>query len=163
MAKLPKLLVNYKSVQHQEQLIPKKNCCNGQTAEASGMVDYQHVVAVHADAARKRERNWAEAEEPPFEKRGFMDVDQKEVIMILPPLFSPKDMLENIVFRPSTILSSKKKQEGVVQYSTEVDLEPGLAIDFNIRDTLLIAFYFSAGFNVYFFPTSKSHYASRSY
>ncbi|XVF10125.1 hypothetical protein REPUB_Repub07fG0156000 [Reevesia pubescens] len=80
-----------------------------------GMVDYQHVVAVHADAARKRKRNWAEAEEPTFEKRGFMDVDQEDVMMILPPLFSPKDMPENIVLRPSTILSSKKKQEGVVQ------------------------------------------------
>ncbi|EOY23640.1 Transcription factor IIIC, subunit 5, putative isoform 2 [Theobroma cacao] len=99
-----------------------------------GMADYQHVLAVHADAARKRKRNWAEAEEPPFEKGGFMDVDQEDVMMILPPLFSPKDMPENIVLRPSTILSSKKKQEGVVQNTAEVDLEPGLAIDFNIKE-----------------------------
>ncbi|KAL4631840.1 hypothetical protein ACB092_04G006600 [Castanea dentata] len=31
-----------------------------------GMVDYQHVVAVHADAARRKKRNWAEVEEPHF-------------------------------------------------------------------------------------------------
>ncbi|XVE64452.1 hypothetical protein DITRI_Ditri07aG0101700 [Diplodiscus trichospermus] len=99
-----------------------------------GMADYQHVLAVHADAARKRKRNWVEAEEPSFEKGGFMDVDQDDVMMILPLLFSPKDMPENVVLRPSTLLSSKQKQEGVVEHSAEVDLEPGLAIDFNIKD-----------------------------
>ena len=31
-----------------------------------GMVDYQHVVAVHADVARRKKRNWAEVEEPHF-------------------------------------------------------------------------------------------------
>ncbi|XP_039045323.1 transcription factor tau subunit sfc1-like, partial [Hibiscus syriacus] len=99
-----------------------------------GMADYQHVLPVHADVARKRKRNWEEAEEPSFEKGGFMDVDQEDVMMILPPLFSPKDIPENVVLRPSTILSSKKKQEGVAQFSAEVDLEPGLAIDFNIKE-----------------------------
>ncbi|KAE8721640.1 Transcription factor IIIC, subunit 5, putative isoform 2 [Hibiscus syriacus] len=85
-----------------------------------GMADYQHVLPVHADDARKRKRNWEEAEEPSFEKGGFMDEDQGDVMMILPPLFSPKDIPENVVLRPSTILSSKKKQEGVVQFSAEV-------------------------------------------
>lgn len=33
-----------------------------------GMVDYQHVVAVHADAARRKKRNWTEMEEPHFGK-----------------------------------------------------------------------------------------------
>ncbi|KAK8583523.1 hypothetical protein V6N13_108876 [Hibiscus sabdariffa] len=112
-----------------------------------GMADYQHVLPVHADAARKRKRNWEETEEPSFEEGGFMDVDQEDVMMILPPLFSPKDIPENVVLRPSTIVSSKKKQEGVVQFNAEVDLEPGLAIDFNIKDILLIAFYLSAGFS----------------
>ena len=27
-----------------------------------GMVDYQHVPAVHADVARKKKRNWADVE-----------------------------------------------------------------------------------------------------
>lgn len=31
-----------------------------------GMADYQHVVPVHADVARRKKRNWAEVEEPHF-------------------------------------------------------------------------------------------------
>ncbi|MBA0583767.1 hypothetical protein Gorai_014611 [Gossypium raimondii] len=85
-----------------------------------GMADYQHVLPVHANAARKRKGNWVEAEETSFEKGGFMDVDQEDVMMILPPLFSPKDMPENVVLRPSTILSSKKNQEVAVHYSAQV-------------------------------------------
>ena len=27
-----------------------------------GMVDYQHVLPVHADVARRKKRNWAEVE-----------------------------------------------------------------------------------------------------
>ncbi|PPE02926.1 hypothetical protein GOBAR_DD00048 [Gossypium barbadense] len=164
--------------------ISKKKCSNRQTAEAS-MADYQHVLPVHANAARKRKGNWVEAEETSFgeafmviastcscseimlclislftfvncltEKGGFMDVDQEDVMMILPPLFSPKDMPENVVLRPSTILSSKKNQEVAVHYSAQVDLEPGLAIDFNIKDILLISFYLSAGF-IFCFPILK--------
>lgn len=30
------------------------------------MADYQHVVAVHADVARRKKRNWTEVEEPKF-------------------------------------------------------------------------------------------------
>ncbi|MFQ6626297.1 hypothetical protein Gotur_005455 [Gossypium turneri] len=116
-----------------------------------GIADYQHVLPVHANAARKRKGNWVEAEETSFgeafmviastcscseimfclislftfvncltEKGGFMDVDQEDVMMILPPLFSPKDMPENVVLRPSTILSSKKNQEVAVHYSAQV-------------------------------------------
>ena len=29
-----------------------------------GMFDYQHVIPVHADVARRRKRNWSELEEP---------------------------------------------------------------------------------------------------
>ncbi|PPR85262.1 hypothetical protein GOBAR_AA35430 [Gossypium barbadense] len=134
--------------------ISKKKCSNRQTAEASRMADYQHVLPVHANAARKRKGNWVEAEEASFEKGGFMDVDQEDVMMILPPLFSPKDMPENVVLRPSTILSSKKNQEVAVHYSAQVDLEPGLAIDFNIKDILLISFYLSSGF-IFCFPILK--------
>lgn len=31
-----------------------------------GMADYQHVVPVHADIARRKKRNWSELEEPLF-------------------------------------------------------------------------------------------------
>lgn len=29
---------------------------------SEGMVDYQHVLAVHADVTRRKKRNWAEVE-----------------------------------------------------------------------------------------------------
>ncbi|KAF3680398.1 putative general transcription factor 3C polypeptide 5-like isoform X3 [Capsicum annuum] len=91
----------------------------------NGMVDYQHVLAVHADVARRKKRQWAEVEPKfgqPFshyscnikmweilyfdtlflslllvEKGGLMDVDQEDLMILLPPLFSSKDMPDNIV------------------------------------------------------------------
>lgn len=99
----------------------------------SGMADYQHVLAVHADAARRKKRNWDEVE-PNFEKSSLMDVDQEDLMIVPPPFFSLKDMPENIMLKPSGILSSKKKQEGVVQQRWEMEIEPCLAIDFNIKD-----------------------------
>ncbi|GLT92811.1 hypothetical protein SLE2022_106270 [Rubroshorea leprosula] len=122
----------------------KSNLCADIVARVSeayhfdGMVDYQHVLAVHADAARRRKRNWAETEEPFFKKDGFMDMDEEDVMMLLPPLFSLKDVPENIVLRPSSTLSSKKKQEQVMQHCSEMQIERALAIDFNIKDILLI-------------------------
>ncbi|KAG6732938.1 hypothetical protein I3843_01G194500 [Carya illinoinensis] len=100
-----------------------------------GMVDYQHVVAVHADVAKRRKkRNWAEMEDPHFEKGGLMDVDQEDVMILLPPLFSLKDMPENLALRPPPTLSSKTKQDEVVQQDWKMDMEPVLAIDFNIKE-----------------------------
>ncbi|KAK9947270.1 hypothetical protein M0R45_002904 [Rubus argutus] len=85
-----------------------------------GMVDYQHVIAVHADAARKRKRNWVETEEPHFDRGGLMDVDQEDVMILLPPLFAPKDVPDNLVLKPSGTLSVKKNQEEPVQHQLEI-------------------------------------------
>ncbi|KAK0606522.1 hypothetical protein LWI29_000121 [Acer saccharum] len=102
-----------------------------------GMADYQHVVAVHADVARRKKRNWTEVEQPLSGKDGLKKLDEDDVMMLLPPLFSPKDVPENVVLRPSVIPSSRKK-EGVVQNSVKTDIESGLAIDFNIKDILCL-------------------------
>ncbi|KAA8550144.1 hypothetical protein F0562_001840 [Nyssa sinensis] len=99
----------------------------------NGMVDYQHVLAVHVDVSRKKKRNWADVE-PQFGKGGLMDVDQEDLMILVPPLFSPKDVPEKVVMKPSVTVSSKKKQEGVVQQRWEMDIEPSLAIDFNIKE-----------------------------
>ncbi|KAH9717982.1 transcription factor IIIC subunit 5 [Citrus sinensis] len=85
-----------------------------------GMADYQHVVAVHADVARRKKRNWTEVEEPQFEKGGLIDLDEDDVMMILPPLFAPKDVPENLVLRPSVIPSSLKKEARVEQNISEI-------------------------------------------
>lgn len=99
----------------------------------NGMVDYQHVLAVHADVARRRKRKWAEVE-PQFEKGGLMDVDQEDLMILVPPLFSIKDVPEKVALKPSVDMSSKRKQEGVVQHRWEMEIEPSLAIDFNIKE-----------------------------
>lgn len=99
----------------------------------NGMVDYQHVLGVHADVARKKKRNWDDVE-PQFEKHGLIDADQEDLMILLPPLFSLKNIPENVVLKPSMYVSLKKKQEGVVQHRWEMDIEPSLAIDFNIKD-----------------------------
>lgn len=97
----------------------------------NGMVDYQHVLAVHADVARRKKRQWAEVE-PKFEKGGLMDVDQEDLMILLPPLFSSKDTPDNIVLKSCTSVGSKRKQEG--RYNWEREMEPSLAIDFTIKE-----------------------------
>ncbi|KAF7132871.1 hypothetical protein RHSIM_Rhsim09G0003800 [Rhododendron simsii] len=62
----------------------------------NGMVDYQHVLSVHADVARRKKRNWADME-PQFEKGGLMDVDQEDLMILVPPLFSIKDVPEKVI------------------------------------------------------------------
>ncbi|KAK3204528.1 hypothetical protein Dsin_018574 [Dipteronia sinensis] len=105
-----------------------------------GMADYQHVVAVHADVAWRKKRNWTEVEQPLSGKDGLKKLDEDDAMMLLPPLFSPKDVPENVVLRPSVIPSSRKK-EGVVQNSCKTDIESGLAIDYNIKDILCLVCY----------------------
>ncbi|XP_076945966.1 uncharacterized protein LOC143617223 [Bidens hawaiensis] len=99
----------------------------------NGMADYQHVLAVHADVARKKKQNWADVE-PQFEKHGLIDADQEDLMILLPPLFSIKNTQENLVLKPSIYASLKKKQEATVQHRWEMDIEPSLAIEFNIKD-----------------------------
>ncbi|KAL2507207.1 Transcription factor IIIC [Forsythia ovata] len=101
------------------------------------LIIFTHVLAVHADVARRRKRKWAEVE-PQFEKGGLMDVDQEDLMILVPPLFSIKDVPEKVALKPSVDLSSKKKQEGVVQHRWEMEIEPSLAIDFNIKDILFL-------------------------
>ncbi|KAI3929253.1 hypothetical protein MKX01_006489 [Papaver californicum] len=102
-----------------------------------GMVDYQHVLAVHAEVSRRKKRQWADVE-PKFEKGGLMDIDQEDLMMLVPPLFSPKDEPGDLALKSLTALTSKKKLEAVVQQRWEMEIEPCLAIDFDIEDILLI-------------------------
>ncbi|KZV48529.1 general transcription factor 3C polypeptide 5-like [Dorcoceras hygrometricum] len=62
----------------------------------NGMVDYQHVLAVHADNARRKKKIWDEVE-PRFRKGGFLD--HEDLMMLVPPLFSTKDLPENVVLK----------------------------------------------------------------
>ncbi|MED6171476.1 hypothetical protein PIB30_041062 [Stylosanthes scabra] len=107
--------------------IPEAYCFNG-------MFDYQYVVPVHAEVARRKKRNRSELEEPHLDEGGLMDVDHEDIMLIVPPLFAPKDMAENLVLRPPATSSSKRRQEEIVQPHLEMDTEPVLAIDFEIKE-----------------------------
>ncbi|KAK3035403.1 hypothetical protein RJ639_032931 [Escallonia herrerae] len=104
--------------QVQEDLFADITARVSEAYQFNGMADYQHVLAVHADVARKRKRNWADLE-PQFEKGSLLDVDQEDLMILVPPIFSPKDIPENVVLKPSVDVSLKKKQEGVVQHRWE--------------------------------------------
>ncbi|KAK1317428.1 hypothetical protein QJS10_CPA05g02360 [Acorus calamus] len=85
----------------------------------NGMVDYQYVLPVHATKSRRRKRESDETE-PRFEEGGLMDIDQDDVMMLLPPFFSLKDSPGKLVLNPSMISTSKKIQSGVVKHPWEI-------------------------------------------
>ncbi|XP_051149413.1 uncharacterized protein LOC127264081 [Andrographis paniculata] len=98
-----------------------------------GMVDYQHVLPVHADVTRRKKRNWAEVDSN-FESRSLIDVEQEDLMILLPPLFSLKDIPEKVVLKPSGDPGLRKKQDEAVQQNSEMEIEQCLAIDFNIKE-----------------------------
>ncbi|KAI4340053.1 hypothetical protein MLD38_024927 [Melastoma candidum] len=102
----------------------------------TGMADYQHVVAVHADIARKKKRKGREPGQHYFEKYGPSNFGCDDVMMLVPPLFSPKDAPTTVVlnYRPS-MSSSRKKLDGDGKLN-EVLGERSLALDFKIEDIL---------------------------
>ncbi|GAB4825768.1 hypothetical protein Ancab_008643 [Ancistrocladus abbreviatus] len=109
----------------------------------NGMADYQHVLAIHADVGRRTRRSWAMVEGQSFgsecslqfAKKGTpFNMGEDNLMVLMPQLFALKDFPENLVLRPSSTLSSKKKHEGVVQHRWEMEIEPSLAIDFNIKE-----------------------------
>lgn len=59
-----------------------------------GMADYQYVLAVHADMAKTKKRKRVEVQRPKQEQ------EDNELMMLVPPLFSLKDMPDEIVLRP---------------------------------------------------------------
>ncbi|CAA0819999.1 Transcription factor IIIC- subunit 5 [Striga hermonthica] len=102
----------------------------------NGMVDYQHVLAVHAGVTRRKKRDWAEVE-PQLEEVGLLDVNQDDLMILVPPLFSKKDVPEKVVLKTYGDPSSKKKQEEPVQPRWGMEIEQCLAIDFHIKDILI--------------------------
>ncbi|KAL3619231.1 hypothetical protein CASFOL_036801 [Castilleja foliolosa] len=76
----------------------------------NGMVDYQHVLPVHADVTRRKKRNWSEVE-PQLEKVGLLDANLEDLMILVPPLFSTKDIPEKVVLKSYGEPSLKKKQE----------------------------------------------------
>ncbi|XP_058068050.1 uncharacterized protein LOC131217218 isoform X2 [Magnolia sinica] len=100
----------------------------------SGMADYQYVLPVHADVARRRKRHSTEGEAH-FEKGGLLDLDQDDLMCLVPPFFSHKDKDEpgNLVLKHHN-LNSKRRYASVLRNQWEMEIEPCFAIDFNIEE-----------------------------
>ncbi|XP_031383481.1 general transcription factor 3C polypeptide 5-like isoform X2 [Punica granatum] len=100
-----------------------------------GMVDYQHVVSVHAENSRRKKRSWTEVEERQFEKSGFMDMDNEDVMLLVPPLFSNKDVPTTLALsRPPVPSNLKMKPDGTIEDSFQVFTEKSVALDFRIKE-----------------------------
>ncbi|XP_072973185.1 uncharacterized protein [Typha angustifolia] len=98
-----------------------------------GMVDYQHVLGVQAAEARRKKRPWGSDDSSQLEQSESLDMDNSDVMMLVPPLFSIKDKPEKIVLKPSVNLFSKNIQRAVVEHRWEMDIDQCLAIAFNIK------------------------------
>ncbi|KAJ7536244.1 hypothetical protein O6H91_12G062100 [Diphasiastrum complanatum] len=94
-----------------------------------GMADYQYVLPMHANMPNGKKFHHIDT---CTEKRGSMELE--EVMMIVPPLFSLKDMPEEIVLRSSSRAKTKKKDNQQAEHGTEMDLIPNAGIDFKVED-----------------------------
>ncbi|XP_042000064.1 general transcription factor 3C polypeptide 5-like [Salvia splendens] len=115
---------------------PQEQLCADVVARVSeeyhfnGMVDYQHVLAVHANATRKKKRNFVDMEP---ESGDPVDVDQDDLMILVPPLFSLKSQPQKMILKPSGDLSLAKKLDTVVRKHSELEIDQCFAIDFNIK------------------------------
>ncbi|EPS67527.1 hypothetical protein M569_07249 [Genlisea aurea] len=109
----------------------------------NGMADYQHVLPLHADSSGRKKRTWAEVEKS-VGKDDLLDVDLEDIMILVPPLFSLKDQPEKILLKPCVESNVKKKPEENAEPPAEesssvtkqMEIEPCLAIDFNVKDIL---------------------------
>ncbi|KAK3159086.1 hypothetical protein QOZ80_2AG0145540 [Eleusine coracana subsp. coracana] len=97
-----------------------------------GMADYQHVVPVHAEEARKRKRTDRQNSDE-NSSIDDLETDDAEYMMLVPPLFSLKDKPTKIALRRSSKAVSKSMQRGVVKHKWEMDIGPTHELPFNIE------------------------------
>jgi len=90
------------------------------TYNFEGMADYQYVLAVHVDAAKRGQKR-RNAEEH-FEKRTLTDMEQEELMMLVPPLFSIKDIPEETVLRPSDFTNKKTKRKNLGDSTLQMEV-----------------------------------------
>ncbi|KAH0459111.1 hypothetical protein IEQ34_011925 [Dendrobium chrysotoxum] len=84
-----------------------------------GMADYQHVIAVHAAESRRKKGRWASNDELFLDDEN-LDINNGDIMKLVPPLFSRKDKPEKIVLNPPANLVSESLQKGAVEYSWEI-------------------------------------------
>ncbi|CAM6083628.1 unnamed protein product [Calypogeia fissa] len=91
-----------------------------------GMADYQYVMAVHADGINNQKPKG-------MEDIPVKEVDPNEMTMLVPPLFSTKDIPEEIFLRHP--VGRKRKQLTVdIKEGEEEMPAPCFALDFTIQE-----------------------------
>ncbi|KAG7022593.1 General transcription factor 3C polypeptide 5, partial [Cucurbita argyrosperma subsp. argyrosperma] len=81
--------------------------CVPEAYHFEGMADYQHVVATHADATKRKKGSWTEMHEPCLGKVNAIDVDKEDTMILVPPLFALKDVPESLVFDTACLYAPK--------------------------------------------------------
>ncbi|KAL0729935.1 hypothetical protein Bca4012_026028 [Brassica carinata] len=86
-----------------------------------GMADYQHVIPIHADIARQKKRKWLDVD-PMAGDSDLMGLADEDVMMLLPQVFAPKDVPDNLALKPPATSGPKKKDDAATQNFYEVSL-----------------------------------------
>ncbi|KAG2247792.1 hypothetical protein Bca52824_087420 [Brassica carinata] len=86
-----------------------------------GMADYQHVIPIHADIARQKKRKWMDVD-PLAGGSDLMGLADEDVMMLLPQVFAPKDIPDNLALKPPATSGPKKKDDAATQNFYEVSL-----------------------------------------
>ncbi|KAL0835928.1 hypothetical protein Bca101_087817 [Brassica carinata] len=94
------------------------------------MADYQHVIPIHADIARQKKRKWMDVD-PLAGGSDLMGLADEDVMMLLPQVFAPKDIPDNLALKPPATSGPKKKDDAATQNFYEMDIGPVFAIDFS--------------------------------
>lgn len=103
-----------------------------QSYDFSGMADYQYVAPVHAKLLRNKKRT--RFGHLQSEQGGLPDMEQEEMMILPPPLFSVKDMPEDLVLRPSEISRASQRQASLAEQPWEMDIVPCFNLDFKIKE-----------------------------
>ncbi|KAL2652989.1 hypothetical protein R1flu_021117 [Riccia fluitans] len=103
------------------------------TYSFEGMTDYQYVIAIHAENNRGHKRKGSHQE-----RGSLLDMEQGELMMLVPPLFSVKDLPEDIFLRPPGVVTAKKPKQGLTEVEAGPEVLVPYALDFKVKDILFV-------------------------
>ncbi|CAN7072719.1 unnamed protein product [Brassica oleracea var. botrytis] len=97
-----------------------------------GMADYQHVIPIHADIARQKKRKWMDVD-PLAGGSDLMGLADEDVMMLLPQVFAPKDIPDNLALKPPATSGPKKKDDAATQNFYETSVCLVLVLNYHIH------------------------------
>lgn len=97
-----------------------------------GMADYQYVAPVHVKLENGRKRQRLQGLQS--EQGGPLDMEHEEMMILPPPLFSVKDIPEDLVLQPSEMSRASQRKALLSQQPWEMDIVPCFNLDFKIKE-----------------------------